>query len=311
MNKKGLGRGLGALFEDAQEAAGSPPSGFDAKSNSGIAQIETFRIEPGKNQPRSQFDGEALAELAESIKNFGILQPLILKDNGGGWYSIIAGERRYRAARLAKLETVPAIIKDYTEAETLQVALIENVQRKDLNPIEEASCYKRLSEDFFFSAEEIASKVGKSRHAVVSLLRLLELDGRAQELASMGRISVSHATVLLAVGSGDSQYALALRAAELDLSVRELETLIASSSGDENKRKKPPEKEAPNGETAAAFRRAEDELKALLGSKVRILSGRKRGKIEIEYYSDEELDRLLCLLKGRGQVVLNANSVRI
>jgi len=301
MAKKRLGRGLGALLslneEENRLSATEDSSEFESGTGSGVDLIDIRKIEPNENQPRQFFDDASLAELAESIKAYGIIQPLILKDCGG-YYSIIAGERRYRAARLANIESVPAMIKDYTDLEILQVALIENIQRQDLTPIEEAVCYRRLIDDFFFSQEDIAVKIGKNRSAISSIVRLLELDKRVQDLISAGRLTISHARVLLALKDGDIQFETAEHAVKDDLSVRETENLVAliqtkaeEANKEEAKEKKPDMK--------AIYRHAEDELKTLFGAKVNILQGKKKGKIEIEYYSPEELDRLLGLFKVR------------
>jgi len=302
MAKKGLGRGLGALLggdgggEQADEA---PPVSVHTEpiQATGTTQIDIRKIEPNRNQPRQHFDDESLSELADSIRSYGIIQPLILKDCGG-YYSIIAGERRFRAARIANLETVPAIIKEYTELETLQVALIENIQRQDLTPIEEALCYKRLMDDFFFSQEDIAAKIGKNRTAISNAVRLLELDERTQELVAAGKLTVSHARVLLLLKDGEIQLAAAAQVAEEDLSVRATENLVNGILKEikEESEKEAPESEPPpqgSDDVKAAYRRAEDYLKSLLGAKVNIMQGKKKGKIEIEYYSPEELDRLL------------------
>lgn len=295
MAKKRLGRGLGALLSLNEEE--NQLSAAEDGTGSGVDLIDIRKIEPNENQPRQFFDDASLAELAESIKAYGIIQPLILKDCGG-YYSIIAGERRYRAARLANIESVPAMIKDYTDLEILQVALIENIQRQDLTPIEEAVCYRRLIDDFFFSQEDIAVKIGKNRSAISSIVRLLELDKRVQDLISAGRLTISHARVLLALKDGDIQFETAEHAVKDDLSVRETENLVAliqtkaeEANKEEAKEKKPDMK--------AIYRHAEDELKTLFGAKVNILQGKKKGKIEIEYYSPEELDRLLGLFKVR------------
>ena len=176
--KSGLGRGLGALIERT-EAGGHEAETPEVKISSGVLMVDITKVEPSPLQPRQYFDEEALNELAESMKEFGIVQPLLVKDEGD-YYSIIAGERRYRAARIAKLSTVPVLVKEYTEMETLQVALIENIQRQDLTSIEEAVCYKRLMDDFFFSADEIAENLGKNKHAVISSLHLLELSHGAR-----------------------------------------------------------------------------------------------------------------------------------
>lgn len=352
MARKGLGRGLGALLaieeEDTQESQHSQqenPSKTPEISlgNESITQIDIRKIEPNRSQPRQYFDDASLEELADSIRTYGIIQPLILKKSGG-FYSIIAGERRFRAARLANLESVPAIIKDYTELETLQIALIENIQRQDLTPIEEAVCYKRLMEDFFFSQEDIAAKIGKNRTAVSNSIKLLDLDPRVQDLVSLGEITVSHARVLYTVKDGDNQYELANLAAVENLSVRATENLVNDFQSKFIKDQQDQENQDGQRELLesellesgllesglleselmeseyediediteddisdqglmsmnnmqAAYRQAEEDLKSIFGAKVNILQGKKKGKIEIEYYSPEELDRLLGLFK--------------
>ncbi|MCL2421590.1 MAG: ParB/RepB/Spo0J family partition protein, partial [Defluviitaleaceae bacterium] len=277
-----------------------PVGGTQTGADSGVTEIDIRKIEPNRNQPRQYFDEAALDELADSIRTYGIIQPLILKDCGD-YYNIIAGERRFRAARRANLDAVPAIVKDYTELETLQVALIENIQRQDLTPIEEALCYKRLMDDFFFSQEDIAAKVSKGRAAISSALRLLELDVRVQELVAASRLTVSHAKALLGIKDGDRQFEAAEHVAEDDLSVRATENLVAEILAEPQEAPmEPPAKEPEfiqNPEVAAAYRHAEEELMTLLGAKVNILQGKKKGKIEIEYYSPDELDRLLGLFK--------------
>jgi len=289
--RRGLGKGLGALLSTDETDLTVEQSSAD------VNHVDIRKIEPNRGQPRQYFDQEALEELADSIRAYGVIQPLILKDNGDH-YSIIAGERRFRAARLANLDSVPAVIKDYTDLEILQIALVENIQRQDLTPIEEAQCYKRLMDEFFFSQEDIASKVGKSRAAISSAVRLLELDGRVQELVSDGRLTVSHARVLLAIKDGDSQLTVADQIVEGELSVRISEALVAEFLREDKEEPKRPEEFTTSEDRNAAYRQAEEELKALFGAKVSIMQGKKKGKIEIEYYSPEELDRLLNLFKG-------------
>ncbi|MDR1664991.1 MAG: ParB/RepB/Spo0J family partition protein [Clostridiales bacterium] len=314
--KKGLGRGLNALLgfdggtepEENQNNNSGTNGGFSAEGSAQTAEaahnvrhIDIRKIEPNRQQPRQYFDEAALAELAESIKSFGVIQPLIVKDSGGH-FSIIAGERRYRAARMAKLETLPVIVKDYTEMETLQIALIENIQRQDLTPVEEAACYKRLMEDFFFTPEDIAEKVGKNRHAVAGLVKLLELDERVQGFAAEGKLTASHAQALLTVHDGDAQLKIAERIVADGLSVRATEALIAVYVRNAEKqaareRETPEVPEKFNDDVIHAYRKAAEDLKTLLGAKVQIRHGKKKGKIEIEYYSPEELDRLLGLFR--------------
>ena len=308
--KKGLGRGIGALLDGV---ASAKPIVEEVQANSsddsskqpagGTLMVDIRKVEPNPAQPRRFFDEDALAELAESIKNLGIIQPLVVRDNGGH-YTIIAGERRYRAARLAKLAEVPVIVKEYSEIETLQAAIIENIQREDLTPIEEAVSYKRLMEEFFFSADDIATKLGRSKHAVISALHLLELAPRAQELAALGKITASHAKALLSVEDAGLQAQCAEKIAEEQLSVRASEAMIAqvlklAAKGEAEKAAM--EEEVADVAAAenvkAAYRRAESELERVLGSQVHIRPGKKSSKIEIEYYSNEDLDRILDIFK--------------
>ena len=312
--KKPLGRGLGALLGGVAAAEnnnenrvymdGSQDSASTAVGSALMVDIR--RVEPNPTQPRQYFNEDALAELAESMKTFGIVQPLLVTDNGGH-YTIIAGERRYRAARLAKLPEVPVIIKDYTEMEILQVALIENIQRQDLTSIEEANCYKRLMDDFFFSAEDIAGKLGKNKHAVISALHLLELSPDVQEFAAEGKLTASHAKVLLSVEDPELQSICAEKIVEQGLSVRGAEAMVqlalkmAAKKAAEETEKADTEHQAQLESVTQAYRRAESELRSVLGSQVHIRPGKKKSKIEIEYYNNEDLDRILGIFKGHNK----------
>ncbi len=284
IGKKGLGKGLNILIPAADA---SEPS---ADVKNAVVEIDINKIEPNRNQPRKRFDEGPLLELAESIKSYGVIQPLIVKDENG-FYSIIAGERRWRAARIAKLATVPAIVRDYTEMETLQVALIENLQRKDLNPIEEASCFKRLIDEFFFTQEDIAAKIGRSRNAISYSVGLLNLSEGAQDLLIDGKLTPGHGHALLWIKEPELQQACAEKIAENGLSVRETEKYIKSVLDGQHKKNAPPEPEQ------SSYSFFEDELKSILGTRVYIRDGKNKGKIEIEYYSKDELDRLLCFFK--------------
>ena len=312
--KKGLGRGLNALIDGVNmsaekdkvqneervklELVSSPPT----QSAGNALMVDIRKVEPNPTQPRQYFDDEALVELAESMKTFGIVQPLLVTNNNG-LYTIIAGERRYRAARLAKLEEVPVIIKDYTEMEILQVALIENIQRQDLTAMEEATCYKRLIDDFFFSAEDVASKLGKNKHAIISSLHLLELSPKAQELAAQGKLTASHAKVLLSIEDPELQGECAEKIINDDLSVRGAANMVTSVLKTAAKKAiQPPENEEKEDElsdenSAFAYKRAEYELKRVLGSQVHIRPGKKKSKIEIEYYSSDDLERILHIFR--------------
>lgn len=281
VQKRGLGKGLGALIstEEKVEDKGS------------VIEIDINKIEPNKDQPRKNFNQDSLNELAESIKEFGIIQPLILNEKDG-YYTIVAGERRWRAARIAKLNTVPAIIRNYGDLETLQVALIENIQREDLNPIEEALCYQKLIDIFFFKKEDIAAKVGKSRNTIGSMISLLSLDPRVQNFITEGRLLIGHGRRLLDISDNSLQFEAAERIMENELSVKEAGLLIDRLLKEGTEKKKAAEKPLP------LYARLEDDLKNILGTKVNIKDGKNKGKIEIEYYSEDELDRLMGIFKS-------------
>ena len=315
MKKKGLGRGLNALLDGAAAAGESKKlkekeSPVKAESvaettATGVAMMVDIRkVEPNPTQPRQYFDEDALKELAESMKNFGIIQPILVSE-ADGHYMIISGERRYRAARIAQLTEVPVIVKEYTEMEILQAAIIENIQRQDLTAIEEAISYKRLMDDFFFSADDIATKLGKNKHAVISALHLLELAPRAQELAAEGKLTASHAKVLLSVEDPELQAVCAEKIVQEGLSVRAAETMIsqalktaAKQAAEEAEGIEEKEQAADTQENSTyAYRRAEDELQRVLGSQVQIRPGKKVSKIEIKYTSVEDLDRILGIIK--------------
>jgi len=313
--KKGLGRGLNALIDGVNTAGQARKQAEDEQAaekttaaqqavTAGAMMVDIRKVEPNPTQPRQYFDEDSLAELAESVKTLGIIQPILVNDNGGH-YTIIAGERRYRAARIAQLTEVPVIIKEYTEMEILQASIIENIQRQDLTPMEEASSYKRLMDEFFFSADDIAKKLGKNKHSIISALHLLELSPRAQALAAQGKITASHAKALLSVEDPELQANCAEKIVQDGLSVRAAEAMIAQelkaaakdavSEADEVTEESP---DAASQENAThAYRRAEYELKRVLGSQVYIRPGKKSSKIEIEYYSTEDLDRILNIFK--------------
>jgi len=322
--KKGLGRGLGALI-DGVESAGQartpnrPPNGPESDgpktvetsvaaaspaSTSGFMMVDIRKVEPNPTQPRQYFDEDALKELAGSVKTLGIVQPILVNDNNGV-YTIIAGERRYRAARLAQLTEVPVIVKEYTEMEILQVSIIENIQRQDLTPIEEATSYKRLMDEFFFSADDIAAKIGKNKHSIISALHLLELAPRAQELASHGKLTASHARVLLSVEDPQLQAYCSEKIVEEGLSVRAAEAMIAQelkaaakeAAGETREAKEEHVSFTTQESAAYAYRDAENELKRVLGSQVHIRHGKKSGKIEVEYYSIADLERILDIFR--------------
>lgn len=275
--KRGLGKGLGALIET------------EDTNNSGVIEVKLNNIEPNVSQPRKYFDDEKLAQLAESIKQHGVVQPLIVARSGSA-YRIVAGERRWRAARLAGLQTVPVIVRDFSDRKIMEVALIENIQREDLNPIEEAEAYNKLIDEYGMTQEEISSTVGKSRSAVANSLRLLSLQEKLKELIISGEITSGHARALLAIGDKTMQMKAAEDIMKRGLSVRETEALVKKLTT----RKVSKKQKEDNVEIKAI----EDRLREIFGTKVQILNNKKKGKILIEYYSVDELDRIITMIEG-------------
>lgn len=259
----------------------------------GVQMMDIYQVEPDRSQPRQNFDDEKLDELTESIKQYGVLQPLIVQKKDG-FYQIIAGERRWRAARNAGLDKVPVIIKEYNSEETLAISLIENIQREDLSPIEEAKAYKRLMEEHHLKQEEVAEKVGKSRSAIANFLRLLNLDETVQLMVEEGSISAGHAKVLLGVESKEKQKKLAELTAEQELSVRQLEKLVQAA-------KKPKKEEENDPVEELIYQSIGQKMQDILGTKVNIIRGKRKGKIEIEYYSPDDLERILDMMNQIGQ----------
>ncbi len=292
--KKGLGtKGLGinALIHTELEDMQSKK----AEKSEALSELDLDLIEPNRKQPRKYFDAAALEELADSLRMHGMIQPIVVKKNGD-YYEIIAGERRWRAAKIAGLEKVPVVLKDWTEDQAFEAALVENLQREDLNPIEEAESYRRLQEEFQFSQEKIAEKVGKSRSAVTNSLRLLQLDERVRRLVVENKLTGGHARSLLPIADGDMQFELAEHCIEEELSVRAVEALVKAYLTKAEVEKIP---EKADKATENACRAVEEELKTIFSTKVRLkpIGKRQKGKIEMEYYSKEDLERLLALLK--------------
>ena len=283
--KKGLGKGLDSMIPEKKTKAEMK----EAQDKS-LAEIKISEIDPNMGQPRKKFDEDELLELAESIKIHGVIQPIILTKRGKR-YEIIAGERRWRASKLAGLVKIPAIIREYTDKEIMEVSLIENIQRQDLNPIEEAVAFKNLIDEYKMKQDDLAERVSKSRSAITNALRLLKLDDKVKAMLAEGLISTGHARALLAVEDKNKQQALATKIFDEKLSVRETEKLVKQII--ENKE---PKKEEKSSEKLI-YKKLEDSLKSIIGSKVSI-KGRKngKGKIEIDYYSIEELDRITELL---------------
>lgn len=297
---KGLGKGLDALIpeESTRKVAAKPKKETVVEKvvKKEEVMVKTSDVEPNRNQPRKNFDEDALLELADSIKQFGIIQPLIVQKKKD-YYEIIAGERRWRAAKMAGLKEIPVIVKNYTEQEIVEISLIENIQRENLNPIEEAKAYKRLLTEFHLKQDEVAERVSKSRTAVTNSMRLLKLDERVQQMVVDDMISSGHARALLSVEDKDIQYNLALRIFDEKLSVREVEKLVRSFQTEE------PKKKTEERDDSFIYKDIEEKMKFILGTKVNVTHKKNnKGKIEIEYYSNEELERLIDLfesLQGR------------
>lgn len=280
--KMGLGKGIDAMI---------PGKAISATKGNGETVLKINEIEPNKNQPRKAFNEDSLLELSESIKLHGIVQPLVVAKQKD-YYEIIAGERRWRAAKMAGLKEVPVVIKDYSPQEIMEVALIENIQREDLNPVEEARAYQGLIKEYNLKQDEVAEKVSKSRTAITNSLRLLKLDDRVLDMLVDENISSGHARALLGLTDKEEQYHIATKIFDEKLSVRETEKLIKRIN---NPVKKPPKKELKND---FVYRDIEEKLKQKIGTKVRInRKTEQKGKIEIEYYSPEELEKILAFFK--------------
>lgn len=287
MAKKGLGRGLNALLQSDEPIS----SEVKVQGQETVSELKIMDIEPNTTQPRKDFDDEKISELADSIKEHGVITPILVQKSENGFYKIIAGERRWRASKLAGKKTIPAIIKDYNKEEFYEVSLIENLQRQDLNPVEEALGYKRLMDEFGFTQEEVAKKLSKSRSSVANSLRLLNLEKEVMELLREGKISTGHAKVLLGLSDKKRQVALSKEVAEKELSVRQLENLIKADT------QKPKKEIKKDLNLRLAFEDAEKRFSNIFSTKVQIVDKKGKGKITIDYYSKEDLDRITKLLE--------------
>ena len=298
VSKRGLGKGLSNLIP-----VNEGPEKTETKVVEKIVEkkvivkepaetmVRINQIEPNRNQPRTNFDEDALQELADSIIQYGVIQPIVVNKKDD-YYEIIAGERRWRASKIAGLKEVPVIIKEFSAQEVMEVALIENIQREDLNPIEEALAYQRLINDYNLKQDEIADKVSKSRAAVANSLRLLKLDERVQKMLIDDMISSGHARTLIGIQNGDKQYALAMKVFDEKLSVRDIEKLIKDMG------KEPKQKVVKKPQNDFVYRDMEEQLKNIMGTKVVIHNkDNNKGKIEIEYYSQEDFERIMDLIK--------------
>lgn len=291
---KGLGKGLGALISE-NSIKNIEVSSKQEEINESVIEIDVNKIQVDKNQPRKRFDEESIEELASSIKTVGLINPIIVKKKGE-FFEIISGERRFRAFKTLKLKKVPAIVREYEDRRRLEVALIENIQRENLNPIEEAVIYKKFQEEFSLSQDEIAEKIGKKRATISNAIRLLKLDERVQNFIIDFRISQGHAKALLSLQDKQKQFEIAEAIIEDNLSVRQTEEIVKKFLDDE-KVVKQKETQYIDNARIQDFENISKNLNEILGTKVKIKDKNNKGKIEIEYYSEEELERLVCLFK--------------
>ena len=305
--KSGLGRGLDAFFpEKTSQEKPKTVRNSRTKTNTvrektteteptvkGETLVKISKVEPNREQPRKKFDEDALLELSESIKLYGVLQPLLVSDKKD-YYEIVAGERRWRAAKMAGLKEIPVVIKEFSAQEIVEISLIENIQREDLNPVEEAMAYRRLIDEFKLKQDEIAERVSRSRTAVTNSLRLLKLDARVQQMMVDEMISAGHARALLGISDAEKQYSVAMRIFDEKLSVRETEKLVKTILNPSKK------KETGTGNSAedAIYEKLEEKMKNITGTRVFIHRKKNnKGKIEIEYYSRDDLDRIIDLFE--------------
>lgn len=302
VKKRGLGNGLNNLIpggDDIEETKSEPKivervveKIVEKKAETMVKLVD---IEPNKEQPRSDFNEDALMELADSIKQFGIIQPLVVQKKDK-YYKIIAGERRWRAAKIAGIKEIPVIVKDYSNREIMEIALIENIQREDLNPIEEAEAFQRLIEEYHLKQDEVAEKVSKSRVAITNALRLLKLDEKVRQMVIEDKIKSGHARALLAIEDLDLQYDTAVKVFDEKLSVRETEKLVKNLLKGDKKREE--KKLAVDEQLEIVYAEYAEKLKSIMGTKVNINRNKdgKKGKIEIEYYSSEEFERIMDMM---------------
>ena len=296
--KRGLGKGLDSLIptnvmmeSEVKHATVSTASSAEEEKD-GTLMVKLSKVEPNREQPRKNFDEDSLQELAESLKQFGMLQPILVQ-NRGDYYEIIAGERRWRAAKIAGLKEVPVIVRELTDQEIVEISLIENIQREDLNPIEEAQAYKRLLTEFHIKQDEVAERVSKSRTAVTNSMRLLKLCDEVQKMVVDDMISTGHARALISIEDPEEQYLIAQKIFDEKLSVREVEKLVK----DLHKPPKPPKEE--NKTLQAIYQEISERLKQSLSTKVSVSAKQNgAGKIEIEFYNHEDLERLLERITG-------------
>lgn len=303
MAKKGLGKGLGAIFgedviKESQEESIKGKTAEKTEENGRELMVKLALIEPNREQPRKDFNEEQLGELAESIKRYGILQPLLVQKKGG-FYELIAGERRWRAAKIAGLKEVPVVLREYSRQETMEIALIENVQREDLNPIEEALAYQQLVKEFNLTQEEIAVKVAKNRATITNSMRLLKLDEQIQEMLIQNLITSGHARALLSLEDKKLQLKAAKLILDGRLSVRETEKLVKRLAKEVSSEKDEKKEKIRDEAMMIIYQNLEERMKSIMGTKVSIHNKDKnKGRIEIEYYSKAELERLVEMIES-------------
>ena len=296
IKKSGLGKGLDSLIPkqsvEKKTVPAKPETVVKTVVKKEEIKLRISEVEPNREQPRKKFDEDALLELSESIKQYGVLQPLLVQKRDG-YYEIIAGERRWRAAKMAGLKEVPVVIKDFTDQQIVEISLIENIQREDLNPIEEALAYKRLLTEFKLKQDEVAERVSKSRTAVTNSVRLLKLDPRVQQMVIDEMITTGHARALLSIEDKEQQYKIAMQVFDQKVSVRDVEELMKAMQNTEDREEK------SQAENAFIYENLEEKMKALFGTKVSIShKANHKGKIVIDYYSDDELERLMELFQS-------------
>ncbi|MCR5672194.1 MAG: ParB/RepB/Spo0J family partition protein [Lachnospiraceae bacterium] len=289
--RKGLGKGLDTLIPKGVVVNDKPSSAENVKAAKPDMVVKITKVEPNRNQPRKKFDEDSLQELSDSIKIHGVLFPILVVDRGD-YYEIVAGERRWRAAKMAGLKEVPVIIRDYTEKEIAEISLIENIQRTDLNPIEEAKAYKSLIDEYNYKQDELAERVSKSRTTITNAMRLLKLADNVQDMIIEDMISAGHARALLSIDNPEEQYELAQRVMDEKLSVRDIEKIVKDKNKPKIQKKK-------NEKMEALYNDIAEKLKTSLGTKVTIIpKGDNSGKIDIEFYSQDDLQKIMDLLLG-------------
>lgn len=295
--KGGLGKGLDSLITNKVGTAGTAEAVRMPEPDKEVTFVKITKVEPNREQPRKNFDEDSLLELSESLKQYGVLQPLLVQDKKD-YFEIIAGERRWRAAKIAGLKEIPVIIKQLTEQEMVEISLIENIQRENLNPIEEAMAFKRLLNEFHLKQDEVAERVSKSRTAVTNSMRLLKLDERVQQMVIDDLLSTGHARALLAIADNEKQYNLAQQIFDEKLSVRETEKLVKKL---QSQKAELPKKQEDD-KMSIFYEDMEQKLKSIMGTKVAIhYKNKDKGKIEIEYYSNDELERIIELFQSIHQ----------